>query len=171
MRPILLEKTRTGIDWSNDCFKRCHSTRDNTNIPLPMSPFSYTNNKSWKDKASDWCHDLDQTHYGFSLGFQIWWKFAFAPWHEQLLVQWSPKQKWSINNTWYEIACIRQNHTSMAYIDGLMQENCNSIANTLELCLSCINPSRWHSCHWHLQWRTKPWWVHLWSYYKHKCIY
>ena len=27
------------------------------------------------------------------------------------------------------------------YDDGLMQERCNSIANALELCLSCINPS------------------------------
>ena len=27
------------------------------------------------------------------------------------------------------------------YINGLVQERCNSIANALELCLSCINPS------------------------------
>ena len=29
--------------------------------------------------------------------------------------------------------------------DGLMQVRCNSIANTLELCLSCTNPSNWWS--------------------------
>ena len=28
-------------------------------------------------------------------------------------------------------------------IDGLMQERCNSIANALELCLSCTNPTIW----------------------------
>ena len=31
----------------------------------------------------------------------------------------------------------------MPYIDGLMQERCNSIANALELRLSCTNPSIW----------------------------
>ena len=30
------------------------------------------------------------------------------------------------------------------HIDGLMQERCNSIANALELHLSCTNPSTWH---------------------------
>ena len=34
---------------------------------------------------------------------------------------------------------IQQN--KKVYIDGLMQESCNSIANAQELCLSCINPS------------------------------
>ena len=29
----------------------------------------------------------------------------------------------------------------IAYIDGLVQERCNSIANALELRLPCINPS------------------------------
>ena len=29
----------------------------------------------------------------------------------------------------------------MEYIDGLVQERCNSIANTLELRLSCTKPS------------------------------
>ena len=32
-------------------------------------------------------------------------------------------------------------------IDGTMQERCNSIANALELCLSCINPLRWSYHH------------------------
>ena len=27
-----------------------------------------------------------------------------------------------------------------AFIDGLMHEKCNSIANALELCMSCTNP-------------------------------
>ena len=31
------------------------------------------------------------------------------------------------------------------HVDGLMQERCTSIANALELCLSCINPSMY--CH------------------------
>ena len=30
------------------------------------------------------------------------------------------------------------------YIDGLVQERCNSIANALEFCLSCTNPSTCH---------------------------
>ena len=30
-----------------------------------------------------------------------------------------------------------------AYIDGLIQERCNYIANALELNLSCTNPSIW----------------------------
>ena len=40
--------------------------------------------------------------------------------------------------------CITRTHytkTVWVNIDGLMQERCNSIANTLELRLSCINPS------------------------------
>ena len=32
----------------------------------------------------------------------------------------------------------------MPYIDGLVQERCNSNANALELPLSCTNPSIWH---------------------------
>ena len=38
---------------------------------------------------------------------------------------------------------IRQSMACLtdAYIDGLMQERCNSIANALELRLSCTNPS------------------------------
>ena len=31
----------------------------------------------------------------------------------------------------------------MVKLDGLMQGRCNSIANALELCLSCTNPSIW----------------------------
>ena len=33
---------------------------------------------------------------------------------------------------------------STYHIDGLMQERHNSIANAVELCLSCINPSIWY---------------------------
>ena len=33
--------------------------------------------------------------------------------------------------------------TNPVYIDGLVQERCNSIANTLELCLACTNLSIW----------------------------
>ena len=32
-------------------------------------------------------------------------------------------------------------------IDGLVQERRNSIANALELCLSCTNPLRWPHDH------------------------
>ena len=38
------------------------------------------------------------------------------------------------------LACV----TSSPHIDGLVQERRNSIANTLELCLSCNNPSTCH---------------------------
>ena len=30
---------------------------------------------------------------------------------------------------------------NLDHVDGLVQERCNSIANALELCLSCTNPS------------------------------
>ena len=33
----------------------------------------------------------------------------------------------------------------LQYFDGLMQERCNSIANALELHLSCTNPSIWNT--------------------------
>ena len=36
----------------------------------------------------------------------------------------------------------------MAYIDGLVQERRNSIANALELRLSCTNPSIWPHIIW-----------------------
>ena len=37
---------------------------------------------------------------------------------------------------------MQERHTlNMLNIDGLMQERRNSIANALELCLSCTNPS------------------------------
>ena len=43
---------------------------------------------------------------------------------------------------WYLLGSLR-NHmwVPIPYINGLVQERCNSIANTLELCLSCTNPS------------------------------
>ena len=36
---------------------------------------------------------------------------------------------------------------TVRYIDGLVQERHNSIANALELRLSCTNPSIWHPSH------------------------
>ena len=33
-------------------------------------------------------------------------------------------------------------------INGLVQERCNSIANALELCLPCTNPSKWVAVTW-----------------------
>ena len=36
---------------------------------------------------------------------------------------------------------IAKLHWPGEYINGLLQERCNSIANALELCLSCSNPS------------------------------
>ena len=36
-----------------------------------------------------------------------------------------------------------ENYLWIYHIDGLVQERCNSIANTLELCLSCTNTSTW----------------------------
>ena len=40
---------------------------------------------------------------------------------------------------WVKLYCVFFHHGD--HIDGLMQERCNPIANTLELHLSCINPS------------------------------
>ena len=37
------------------------------------------------------------------------------------------------------------NQTPLHHIDGLMQKRHNSIANTLELCLYCSNPSIYSS--------------------------
>ena len=39
----------------------------------------------------------------------------------------------------YTIMAVYGNHE----IDGLSQKRCNSIANALELHLSCTNPSKW----------------------------
>ena len=36
--------------------------------------------------------------------------------------------------------------TQFAHISGLVQERHNSIANALELRLSCTNPSTWYHC-------------------------
>ena len=41
-------------------------------------------------------------------------------------------------NTWCLDSCY---HVVQPGIDGLVQEKCNSIANALELRLSCTNPS------------------------------
>ena len=41
--------------------------------------------------------------------------------------------QWNINHT--------LNTRKTPHIHGLVQERCNSVANTLELCLSCTNPS------------------------------
>ena len=49
----------------------------------------------------------------------------------------------------YLITNLNQ-HMMQAHFDGLVQERHNSIANKLELCLSCTNPSIWWSrisCH------------------------
>ena len=40
----------------------------------------------------------------------------------------------------------------MEYINGLVQERCISIANALELCLSCSNPSIWASQNFKIHW-------------------
>ena len=45
--------------------------------------------------------------------------------------------------TKYEVISVMWKSTSADYIDGSVQERCNSIANTLELHLSCTNPSIW----------------------------
>ena len=45
------------------------------------------------------------------------------------------------------LSCLHSNSHYKNKIDGLVQERCNSIANALELRLSCTNPSRWsHDC-------------------------
>ena len=45
------------------------------------------------------------------------------------------------NNTSWLLFYV--SNTETEHIGGLMQERCNSIANTLELHLSCTNPSIW----------------------------
>ena len=47
-----------------------------------------------------------------------------------------------------ELCCLLSDSQWDIYIDGLMQERSNSIANALELRLSCTNPSIWpHPVH------------------------
>ena len=46
--------------------------------------------------------------------------------------------------TWQLTSGIFQASLFNPQIDGLVQERCNSIANTLDLHLSCTNPSKWH---------------------------
>ena len=58
-----------------------------------------------------------------------------------------------------------QNHVHIwcetLYIDGLMQERCNSIANALELRLSCTDPSTCSTCIYKLVISDKPVHVYL----------
>ena len=46
-----------------------------------------------------------------------------------------------------QIPCVAKSYKTLMLaageIDGLVQERRNSIANALELCLSCNNPSKW----------------------------
>ena len=46
-----------------------------------------------------------------------------------------------------QVPCVAMSSATLVLtvgeIDGLVQERCNSIANALELCLSCTNPSKW----------------------------
>ena len=46
----------------------------------------------------------------------------------------------SIYSYIFELIC-KTEIVELLYIDGLVQERCNFIANALELCLSCTNPS------------------------------
>ena len=46
------------------------------------------------------------------------------------------------NNWQLFVSYIRQDNACRRQIDGLVQERRNSIANALELRLSCINPSK-----------------------------
>ena len=43
--------------------------------------------------------------------------------------------------SWNFLKFVRLNILVQGYVDGLVQERRNSIANALELCLSCTNPS------------------------------
>ena len=58
--------------------------------------------------------------------------------------------KAALDNEEYVIASISLVNVALVitmqsqHIDRLVQERCNSIVNTLELCLSCTNPSIWN---------------------------
>ena len=49
------------------------------------------------------------------------------------------------SNLFIRYICMDTDAWNKEYIDGLVQERHNSIANALELCLSCTNPSIWHN--------------------------
>ena len=52
-------------------------------------------------------------------------------------------QNWPIVHCNWPVVCLKYVPFIANNIDGLVQERRNSIANALELCLSCTNPSKW----------------------------
>ena len=53
-----------------------------------------------------------------------------------------------VNNSRFTCDATKQQNLIVRYkIDGFMQEKRTSIANALELRLSCINPSKWSAAH------------------------
>ena len=60
---------------------------------------------------------------------------------------WTTCARWSVLWIMIFLLCRNVIHTwlkqNQEQINGLVQERCNTIANTLELHLSCTNPSRW----------------------------
>ena len=84
-----------------------------------------------------------------SLWQNLSWKYSHFPLPESgLATTWAPIfQKWFIGLI---IQILSKYNTCSYYVlnndlDGLVQERCNSIANAMELRLSCTNPSIW-SC-------------------------
>ena len=68
----------------------------------------------------------------------------------------------TINLKICDVSVSRNDMKCKLHFDGLMQERCNSIANALELCVSCINPAicTFSKQFWHINgWDLKNWLV------------
>ena len=65
-------------------------------------------------------------------------------------VMWSSGIFFAVNpllNNWTNSGVVSDLRCLTAHVDGLVQERRNSIANALELRLSCTNPTMWHHCY------------------------
>ena len=97
-------------------------------IALRWMPLDLTDNKSTLIQVKAWCRQAT-SHYQSQ-----YWPRTMSP-NGATRPQWvKPRETPHTSPS--------QNCPIMAlhYIDGLMQERCNSIANALELHLSCTNP-------------------------------
>ena len=93
-----------------------------------MGILSFTFNKfDWKILPAKW--------RPFSLGFNILKQAV----RDCFQLQATVPSLWSQTVTRYKV-----DRAPWSHVDGLVQERCNSIANALELRISCTNPSIWN---------------------------
>ena len=104
---------------------------------------------SYKEIDSNKCH---LQNYGHCVSTMCWHSDEVKICQENW-VKLYPQPSDALGNAGRQIITWYQEH--MGHVDGFIQERRNSIANALELRLSCINPSM---CSW---W----YWLHMWTSY------